>query len=83
MAGCTANVVLITQTRIYCANAGDSRCVIRDSNQVIPLSTDHKPEDATETARIQAAGHMIIRNRVDCSLAVSRALGDWEYKDPG
>ena len=83
MAGCTANVVLITRTRIYCANAGDSRCIIRDSNQVIPLSTDHKPDNEIESARIQAAGHMIIRDRVDAELAVSRALGDWDYKDPG
>jgi serine/threonine protein phosphatase PrpC len=29
MAGCTANVVLITETEIYCANAGDSRSIIK------------------------------------------------------
>jgi serine/threonine protein phosphatase PrpC len=29
MAGCTANVVLITETEIYCANAGDSRAIIK------------------------------------------------------
>jgi protein phosphatase 1G len=26
--GCTACVALITETEIYCANAGDSRCVL-------------------------------------------------------
>ena len=26
-AGCTANVVLITTDKIYCANAGDSRAI--------------------------------------------------------
>lgn len=26
-AGCTANVVLVTPEKIYCANAGDSRSV--------------------------------------------------------
>ena len=31
-AGCTANVALITQTRIYVANAGDSRCVAGKAN---------------------------------------------------
>lgn len=32
MAGCTANVVLITDTEIYCANAGDSRSIIKFGN---------------------------------------------------
>lgn len=27
-AGCTACVALVTKTEIYCANAGDTRCVI-------------------------------------------------------
>lgn len=29
MAGCTANVVLITDTDMYIANSGDSRSVLR------------------------------------------------------
>ena len=29
MAGCTANVIIITKTDIYCANAGDSRSILR------------------------------------------------------
>ena len=28
MAGCTANVVLITPEKYYIANAGDARCVL-------------------------------------------------------
>jgi serine/threonine protein phosphatase PrpC len=27
-AGCTANVILITKDKIYCANSGDSRAVL-------------------------------------------------------
>lgn len=30
-AGCTATTILITQTEIYCANAGDSRTVLSRS----------------------------------------------------
>jgi serine/threonine protein phosphatase PrpC len=26
--GCTANVAIITKDAIYCANSGDSRCVM-------------------------------------------------------
>lgn len=43
-AGCTANVLLITQTAIYCANAGDARSVICENGKALPLSKDHKPE---------------------------------------
>jgi serine/threonine protein phosphatase PrpC len=41
--GCTANVVLITPTKIYTANAGDSRSVLSRSGNALALSYDHKP----------------------------------------
>ena len=58
--GCTANVVLIvpddsttnTQATIYCANAGDSRCIVSVNGKSVALSVDHKPQNATERARI-------------------------------
>ena len=48
VSGCTANVVLITQTQIICANAGDSRAAMKNSSKTIPLSFDHKPNDEGE-----------------------------------
>lgn len=45
MAGCTANVALITKTKIYIANAGDARCVLfTKDGQIVPMSLDHKPD---------------------------------------
>jgi serine/threonine protein phosphatase PrpC len=81
--GCTATVVLISKDSIYCANAGDSRTVLARSsktNQVEPLSEDHKPDNAEEKARIEAAGGFVEENRVNGSLNLSRSLGDFEYK---
>jgi serine/threonine protein phosphatase PrpC len=51
-AGCTATVVLISPTEIYCANAGDSRTVLSKAGKVVELSKDHKPDDEIELKRI-------------------------------
>jgi len=47
-AGCTATLALITQTEIYCANAGDSRSVMGSQGKATALSFDHKPTNPTE-----------------------------------
>ena len=80
-AGCTANVVLVTKTEIYCANAGDSRAyVCLKNSQVIALSTDHKPDVETERVRIHNAGGYVSEGRVNDNLNLTRAIGDLEYK---
>ena len=50
--------------------------------KVIELSHDHKPENDTEMKRIKAAGGFVEDGRVQGIIAVSRAIGDWEYKNP-
>ena len=44
-------------------------------------SQDHKPSNEPEKERIQNAGGSVMIQRVNGSLAVSRALGDFEYKN--
>jgi serine/threonine protein phosphatase PrpC len=44
------------------------------------MTEDHKPEDEAEAARIVAAGGFVLANRVNGELAMSRALGDFQYK---
>jgi len=41
--GCTSCVILLTRTKIYCANAGDSRGVLCYNKKALALSKDHKP----------------------------------------
>jgi serine/threonine protein phosphatase PrpC len=78
--GCTANVLLITDGTYYCANAGDSRCVLSQRGRAIEMSEDHKPENKLEYERIINAGCDVIEGRVDGNLNLSRSLGDLKHK---
>jgi len=80
MAGCTAVVVLTKGKELWCANAGDSRCVAGVGGVAKALSSDHKPMDTKEKARIEAAGGFVEFNRVNGNLALSRAMGDFVFK---
>jgi protein phosphatase 1G len=82
-AGCTACVCLIAKGVIYCANAGDSRCVLFSKGQAIALSEDHKPDLDSEKNRIQKAGGYVVDGRINGNLNLSRAIGDLEYKKNG
>ena len=44
------------------------------------MSKDHKPELEEERARIESANGFVEFGRVNGSLALSRAIGDLEYK---
>lgn len=44
------------------------------------MSEDHKPDNAGELSRIQRSGGFVEEGRVNGMLALSRALGDFEYK---
>ena len=83
--GCTAVACLITPRYIVCANAGDSRAVLGTENSSVKaLSYDHKPLSPLERDRIEEAGGCVLDcggiGRINGSLAVSRGLGDFKYK---
>ena len=75
---------MITKDTIYCSNAGDSRAVLGLKNgKLIELSYDHKPDNEGEFKRVKEGGGFVEEGRVQGIIAVSRAIGDWEYKNPG
>ncbi|KAI8147886.1 phosphatase 2C-like domain-containing protein [Fennellomyces sp. T-0311] len=79
--GCTAVAALLTKDNVlYVSNAGDSRAIISTNGKAIALSHDHKPVDEKEAARIENAGGHVEFGRVNGNLALSRALGDFEFK---
>lgn len=84
--GSTAVVVLVTGNAVHVANAGDSEAVLakRAGNakwDAILLSKKHSPAEPSEKQRIEKAGGGVFYGRVCGSLAVSRALGDLDFKE--
>lgn len=79
--GTTAVTAFITPEKIIFANCGDSRGVLANSKSVRFGTYDHKPCNEEEKKRIENAGGSVMIRRVNGSLAVSRALGDYDYKN--
>ena len=69
------------QRVLYTANVGDARIVLCRNGKALRLSYDHKGSDEQEGKRIAGAGGLILNNRVNGVLAVTRALGDAYMKD--
>lgn len=85
--GTTACVTLVVgKKKVICANAGDSRAIIIQSDgTIVCLSRDHKPNIPEETKRIHCLGGRIMHVgtgtwRVEGRLAVSRSIGDASLK---
>jgi len=84
--GSTACIILIDRSthELWCCNVGDSRCILVDmaeKTEVVQLSVEHKPSDTRERERIEAAKGWVTFGRVCGILAVSRSLGDKDFKD--
>ena len=80
--GCTATSIVVSklQKKLVCANSGDSRTVLCTKGSSKPMSFDHKPVLLSEKSRIMAADGFVEMDRVNGNLALSRALGDFEFK---
>jgi len=80
-AGSTAVMCCISPMFITTANVGDSRAVLCRNGIAIDLSQDHKPTAPAELVRITKAGGWVGQTgRINGKLAVSRAIGDFAYK---
>ncbi|KAI1719710.1 protein phosphatase 2C domain-containing protein [Ditylenchus destructor] len=77
--GTTCICALMTPTHIFFSNLGDSRGLLCRKSEIVS-TVDHKPYLEKERERIVKAGGSVMIQRVNGSLAVSRAFGDFEYK---
>lgn len=79
--GSTANVVLRKGNKMYIANIADSRAIIFNSDgQVVLETVDHDGDNQNEINRINNLGGVVYDGRVNGTLMVTRAFGDFEYK---
>jgi len=83
--GSTAAVAIITiedgKKKLYTANCGDARIVLKRGKQPLRMTIDHKATDPDEQKRIKDMGGLILGDKVGASLAVTRAFGDSELKE--
>ena len=77
----TRSFIYVSPSALYTANVGDARIILCRSGKALRLSYDHKGSDENEGKRITNAGGLILNNRVNGVLAVTRALGDTYMKD--
>jgi serine/threonine protein phosphatase PrpC len=86
--GTTTVVCVVIGNTLYIANTGDSEAVLaehKDGNSELSsilLTEKHKPNAPSEKKRIEDAGGQVVFGRVLGSLAVSKALGDMDFKHP-
>lgn len=85
--GCTATFALVNaessgSMTVAIGNVGDSRSLlIRANGEFSFVTKDHKPDDKPEKKRILRANGSVFRHRVGGSLALSRAIGDKDFKE--
>nr|XP_017101070.1 protein phosphatase 1B isoform X1 [Drosophila bipectinata]XP_017101071.1 protein phosphatase 1B isoform X1 [Drosophila bipectinata]XP_017101072.1 protein phosphatase 1B isoform X1 [Drosophila bipectinata]XP_017101073.1 protein phosphatase 1B isoform X1 [Drosophila bipectinata]XP_017101075.1 protein phosphatase 1B isoform X1 [Drosophila bipectinata]XP_017101076.1 protein phosphatase 1B isoform X1 [Drosophila bipectinata] len=79
--GTTAVCAFVSSTQVYIANCGDSRAVLCRQGVPVFATQDHKPILPEEKERIHNAGGSVMIKRVNGTLAVSRALGDYDFKN--
>lgn len=73
--------LLVGGKTLVVANAGDSRCVVSRKGEAVDMSTDHKPEDDVELARIEKAGGAVVDGRVQVSRPLwARSIALWSFR---
>jgi len=91
--GTTTVLCILEGDTLYVANTGDSEAVLAQQDGTasgedgvtlasVLLTEKHKPTAPSEKRRIEDAGGQVVFGRVLGSLAVSKALGDIDFKYP-
>ena len=76
-------IVYIQSKMLYCANVGDSSCVLVCKENGKKISYDDKATDPNEMKRIESENGKVIDDRLNGILAISRGIGDFDLKNKG
>ena len=81
--GSTCVFVFFIGTYVLCCNLGDSVSILlRKNNKRVYLSRDFNPKREVERQRIELKnGYITTDGRLLGNISVSRAFGDWKFKD--
>jgi len=78
--GSTAICAIIRDKKVTVANVGDSRATIFRNGSIISLSAIHDYTNKDEEYEVDAKGGLILKNRLHGVLALSRSIGDKDFK---
>ena len=65
---------------LYVANLGDSRAVMFQNDNFTPLSNLHDFTNENERQYVENKGGVVLNNRLEGELALSRSIGDIRFK---
>jgi len=78
--GSTALCIFMHHDHVYCANLGDSRAILFKENKYQELTTLHDFTNENERIFAEKHGGTVLNNRLEGELAVSRSIGDINFK---
>ena len=76
--GATLVICFVAMYEIGCAHVGDARAlVVKKDGKIVQLTNDHKATDRTEFGIVKENRALLSSGRLNGTLAVSRAIGDF------
>mmetsp|Transcript_86 Transcript_86/g.241 ORF Transcript_86/g.241 Transcript_86/m.241 type:complete len:313 (-) Transcript_86:619-1557(-) len=78
--GTTAIAAVLRDGKLLVGHVGDSRAVLSAKGHAVELSRDHVTSREDELLRVESNGGVVISNRVNGVLEVTRAIGDHPVK---
>jgi serine/threonine protein phosphatase PrpC len=65
---------------LYIGNLGDSQAVLFRNDEYLLLSSVHDLKNADELHQVESKGGTVLNNRLEGELALTRSIGDINFK---